>query len=72
MTPKPKKVCRWKYINTDDWDDDSYYETECRETMYFDDNLKLEDEDKFKWCPYCGKLIEVKREVSGKGGKKVC
>jgi hypothetical protein len=48
-----KGECRWTF------EDDSYYETDCNESFYFDDGLRLEDCDNFKYCPYCGGKIKA-------------
>ena len=39
-----------------DWTDCSeYYETECKKSFYFSDGSLFDNG--FKYCPYCGKLI---------------
>ena len=46
---KPK--CKWTFDI-----DSEYYDTECGEVHYFTaDGIK---ENKFKFCPYCGRKIE--------------
>lgn len=45
--------CKWTY---DDYH--CVYETECDKAFYFDDSSNL-DENNFKFCPYCGKIIEA-------------
>ena len=47
------KTCLWKF---DDWH--CYYDSDCGHAYCFDDEPKLE-EDAYKFCPGCGKLIQV-------------
>jgi hypothetical protein len=54
------KECVWtfkdRYLGYKE--DDSYYETDCNESFYFDDgHSRLKDYGNFKYCPYCGKEI---------------
>lgn len=51
MTPTAGQRFKWTYDDIHD-----FYETACGESFYFtDDGLK---ENKFRVCPYCGKVIE--------------
>lgn len=52
--------CLWEY-ECDHPEYQRYYYTECGESHMFSDG-KISD-NKFKYCPYCGKQIkEVKNE----------
>ncbi len=45
------KSCKWTYQDIED-----YYDTQCEEGYAFvEGNVK---DNKFKYCPYCGKLIK--------------
>ena len=50
-----KDKCVWEYT-TNDMD---YYETSCNNAFQFNYGEK---DDNFKYCPYCGKEIEVENE----------
>ena len=53
---KPKGKCKWK--KESDWDV-TYYNTSCGEDICFEEyNF---EETGYKYCPFCGKLIEVRR-----------
>lgn len=55
--------CQW-YL--DDVGGDSVWETECKQSFYFDDSSQPH-ENSFKFCPFCGKgLTQVLRSESGK------
>ncbi len=45
------------------WDRTGYstYETACESSFIFTDGSV--DEDGFKYCPYCGNVIEVREET---------
>lgn len=47
-----KEFCNW-HNN----DDDEYFDTECE--YYFSFREGDFDDYEFKYCPYCGKLIET-------------
>jgi len=44
--------CTWTYQNDNVGD---YYETACDHAFVFNEGQK---ESKFKFCPYCGKVID--------------
>jgi len=46
-----KKTCKWTY---DEWHD--VYETECGQGFCLEAG-KIDDND-FRYCPYCGGVIE--------------
>jgi len=47
--------CTWTVDPS--WDEDDIWETDCDNTFQFTtDGPK---ENRFKFCPYCGKVIEV-------------
>lgn len=48
-----KTPCVWKYSI------DGYYLTECEKAFEFSHDEPFENGE-FKYCPYCGKEIEVK------------
>lgn len=48
------KKCLWEYNDTDD-----FYETACGEGHMFNEGTI--SENKYKFCPYCGKEIKVKK-----------
>jgi hypothetical protein len=50
---KPK-TCVWQYQ-----EDCDYYETECGNGAVFTNGGVKENE--YKYCPYCGKKIEVEK-----------
>jgi len=45
--------CLWR------WDGDGFYRTLCGKTFFFDSGNVGEND--FKYCPYCGKKIQVKK-----------
>jgi len=47
--PEPQKSCLWASV-------DGCHETECGELFYFDYNGPKDN--RFKFCPFCGKHIE--------------
>lgn len=51
---KDKNFCIWEYNDIDD-----FYKTPCNNSGYAfnEGNLK---ENKFKFCPYCGRVIKEK------------
>jgi hypothetical protein len=49
------KTCKWYDVS--DWEGGRNYETECGEIQYFVDGTVKKN--KYKFCPYCGKKIEV-------------
>jgi hypothetical protein len=50
-----QKTCRWGLSNDYDME---FYETSCDNAQYFSEgSIK---ENKYAFCPYCGKPIEVK------------
>lgn len=52
VVAKPAATCRWKYDEHHD-----YYDTDCGQGQCFScDGVK---ENHYKFCPYCGKEIEV-------------
>lgn len=50
MTP-----CTWT-LDTSDWGD-SHYETGCGEAFCFFDGTP--EDNKIRFCPYCGRALEV-------------
>lgn len=50
------KHCIWTYIDIDD-----FYETSCGNDKGFCFNDGGIKENKFRFCPYCGKIIKVKK-----------
>jgi hypothetical protein len=50
--------CKWTY------DDDGYYDTSCDNAFVFISDGPLEND--FKYCPYCGREIEVSEDGSSK------
>jgi hypothetical protein len=45
-------ICVWKFI-----ENDGYWETDCKHTFWLDTGTPFEN--KFEFCPYCGKeLVE--------------
>jgi hypothetical protein len=62
MTDKPK-TCRWKRKEPWEygnfwWQYGSYWETTC-----MDESVELAGPNpKFRFCPYCGRVIEVVKE----------
>ncbi len=53
-----KDKCDWVY-NGDDY---SYYDTECKEAFIFEAGQI--DDNKFKYCPYCGKPIKQRMHAN--------
>ena len=51
---KNKKYCLWEYNDIDD-----FYETPCNNSGYAFTEGTIK-ENKFKFCPYCGKKIRGK------------
>lgn len=49
-----KDCCEWKL---DDWEEGELWNTECGEVEQFMNGTP--DENKYKYCPYCGKPIKV-------------
>jgi hypothetical protein len=47
--------CKWTKV--DDFEGDAFYETKCFEDMFFTDG-ETPEENKFKYCPFCGKEIQ--------------
>ena len=52
---KSKGKCRWKEHK--DNDELGIYDTDCGETFFFSEGTAKEN--KFNYCPYCGKRIEA-------------
>lgn len=51
-----KDTCEWEY---DEDYDDNVWNTECDNQHYFEEGgIK---ENSYKFCPYCGKKIEIKK-----------
>ena len=48
--------CKWTYLENEEYD---YYDTECGERFRIDNEHDLK-EWHIKYCPFCGKTIEVK------------
>ncbi len=53
------KVCRWKRRHPPSA---AGYLTECKDEWYFEDGAYLNEFPNFKYCPYCGKLIEESKD----------
>lgn len=51
-----KKFCVWEYNDIYD-----FYETPCNDSGYAF-TVGTVKENKFKFCPYCGRKIKVKNE----------
>lgn len=49
------KVCYWLYD-----EDSGAYDTACDNTLLLNDGTPAEND--FRFCPYCGKAIEVVEE----------
>jgi len=47
------KECVWIYML-----DAGCYETECKQSFYFFDYKKLDENVTFKFCPFCGNEIK--------------
>jgi len=61
MTAKTEKNCVWTY-----YDDDlqgEYWDTDCCNGFVLDNDETLKNK-RIKFCCYCGKPIEEKRDVS--------
>ena len=51
------ETCKWTH---DPLDDERVYETSCGQANQFGDGGPVENG--YKFCPYCGKEIELKRD----------
>lgn len=51
------EFCEWEDKEFDE--DNTWYETQCERSFYFSDGSNCED-NKFLFCPYCGKKILTK------------
>lgn len=49
------ETCQWTFDETH-----GKYDTQCGEAMQF--TVDGPTENGFRWCPYCGRLIEVKTD----------
>lgn len=54
MSEQRKKTCRWSA------DEDGTYFTRCGNAFQFFDGAP--DDNKFKFCPYCGGVLTEKRK----------
>lgn len=50
------KTCKWQY--GEEWDEGNVWETECRINAHYFSGDGTPTENEYKYCPYCGKLIE--------------
>lgn len=55
---KKIKTCTWKHEQTADH---AYYVTACGQDFCFEDGTPVDN--KFKFCPYCGKKIRSRKET---------
>jgi len=63
MIAKFRPKCKWVPNNIDDTPysaENDFYNTDCGEEFCFSHDKPFED-GKFKYCPYCGRLIKVKK-----------
>jgi hypothetical protein len=51
-------TCKWTYN-----ENYYYYGTECGEAHMFNEG-NVEDNN-YKYCPYCGRLIEEEKDIDG-------
>ena len=52
-----RMVCEWAEIEEYDW---TFWETDCCQSFQFTEGGTPTEND-FAFCPYCGKVLSVKR-----------